>query len=33
MLAELREENKTLAASLREARNVCEEHRTSPRPA
>jgi DNA-binding ferritin-like protein len=27
MLAELREDNKTLAASLREARNVCEEHR------
>ena len=27
MLAELREDNKTLAARLREARNVCEEHR------
>jgi starvation-inducible DNA-binding protein len=27
MLAELREDNKTLVASLREARNVCEEHR------
>jgi starvation-inducible DNA-binding protein len=27
MLAELREDNKTLAASLREAHNVCEEHR------
>jgi len=27
MLAELREDNKTLAARLREAHNVCEEHR------
>jgi starvation-inducible DNA-binding protein len=27
MLAELREDNKVLAASLREAHNVCEEHR------
>jgi starvation-inducible DNA-binding protein len=27
MLAELREDNKTLAASLREAHNLCEEHR------
>jgi starvation-inducible DNA-binding protein len=27
MLAELREDNKTLAASLRETHNVCEEHR------
>jgi starvation-inducible DNA-binding protein len=27
MLAELREDNKTLAGSLREAHNVCEEHR------
>ena len=27
MLAELREDNKTLAANLREAHNVCEEHR------
>jgi len=27
MLAELREDNKTLAAHLREAHNVCEEHR------
>jgi starvation-inducible DNA-binding protein len=27
MLAELREDNKSLAASLREAHNVCEEHR------
>jgi starvation-inducible DNA-binding protein len=27
MLAELREDNKTLAASLREAHEVCEEHR------
>jgi starvation-inducible DNA-binding protein len=27
MLAELREDNKTLAAALREAHNVCEEHR------
>jgi starvation-inducible DNA-binding protein len=27
MLAELREENKSLAAMLREAHNVCEEHR------
>ena len=27
MLAELRDDNKTLAASLREAHNVCEEHR------
>jgi starvation-inducible DNA-binding protein len=27
MLAELREDNKTLAASLREAHNVCDEHR------
>src|SRR3954463_3227294 len=27
MLAELREDNKNLAASLREAHNVCEEHR------
>jgi starvation-inducible DNA-binding protein len=27
MLAELREDNKALAASLREAHNVCEEHR------
>jgi starvation-inducible DNA-binding protein len=26
MLAELREDNKTLAASLRQAHNVCEEH-------
>jgi starvation-inducible DNA-binding protein len=26
MLAELREDNKTLAASLREAHNVCDEH-------
>jgi starvation-inducible DNA-binding protein len=27
MLAELREDNKTLTASLREAHNVCAEHR------
>jgi starvation-inducible DNA-binding protein len=27
MLAELREDNKTLAATLREAHNVCDEHR------
>ena len=27
MLAELREDNKTLAGALREAHNVCEEHR------
>lgn len=27
MLAELREDNQTLAASLRETHNVCEEHR------
>src|SRR5664279_4585797 len=27
MLAELREDNKTLAAHLREAHNVCDEHR------
>jgi starvation-inducible DNA-binding protein len=27
MLAELRDDNKTLAGSLREAHNVCEEHR------
>jgi starvation-inducible DNA-binding protein len=27
MLAELREDNKNLAASLREAHNVCEEHK------
>jgi starvation-inducible DNA-binding protein len=27
MLAELREDNKTLAAGLREAHNVCDEHR------
>jgi starvation-inducible DNA-binding protein len=27
MLAELREDNKTLAAELREAHNVCDEHR------
>jgi starvation-inducible DNA-binding protein len=27
MLAELRDDNKALAASLREAHNVCEEHR------
>jgi starvation-inducible DNA-binding protein len=27
MLAELRQDNKTLAGSLREAHNVCEEHR------
>ena len=27
MLAELRQDNKTLAVSLREAHNVCEEHR------
>ncbi len=27
MLAELREDNKTLAASLREAHDVCDEHR------
>src|SRR5205807_1627434 len=27
MLAELREDNETLAARLREAHNVCEEHR------
>jgi starvation-inducible DNA-binding protein len=27
MLAELREDNKALAAALREAHNVCEEHR------
>jgi len=27
MLAELREDNKTMAARLREAHNVCEEHR------
>jgi starvation-inducible DNA-binding protein len=27
MLAELREDNKTLAANLREAHNVCDEHR------
>jgi starvation-inducible DNA-binding protein len=27
MLAELREDNKTLAARLREVHNVCEEHR------
>lgn len=27
MLTELREDNKTLAARLREAHNVCEEHR------
>jgi starvation-inducible DNA-binding protein len=27
MLAELREDNKTLAARLREAHNVCEDHR------
>ncbi len=27
MLAELREDNKTLAARMREAHNVCEEHR------
>src|SRR5881227_2621844 len=27
MLAELREDNKALAARLREAHNVCEEHR------
>jgi starvation-inducible DNA-binding protein len=27
MLAELREDNKTLASRLREAHNVCEEHR------
>jgi starvation-inducible DNA-binding protein len=27
MLAELREDNQSLAASLREAHNVCDEHR------
>ncbi len=27
MLAELREDNKTLAARLREAHDVCDEHR------
>jgi starvation-inducible DNA-binding protein len=27
MLAELRDDNKTLAASLREAHNVCDEYR------
>ncbi len=27
MLAELREDNKTLTGNLREAHNVCEEHR------
>jgi starvation-inducible DNA-binding protein len=27
MLAELREDNKVLAAALREAHNVCDEHR------
>jgi len=27
MLAELRDDNKALAARLREAHNVCEEHR------
>jgi starvation-inducible DNA-binding protein len=27
MLAELREDNKSLAERLREAHNVCEEHR------
>jgi starvation-inducible DNA-binding protein len=27
MLAELREDNKTLATSLREVHNVCDEHR------
>ena len=27
MLAELREDNQTLAARLREAHNVCDEHR------
>jgi starvation-inducible DNA-binding protein len=27
MLAELREDNKTLVASLRQAHNVCDEHR------
>ena len=27
MLAEVREDNKALAAGLREAHNVCEEHR------
>jgi starvation-inducible DNA-binding protein len=27
MLAEVREDNKELAARLREAHNVCEEHR------
>jgi starvation-inducible DNA-binding protein len=27
MLAELREDNKTLAARLREAHNVCDKHR------
>ena len=27
MLAEVREDNQTLAARLREAHNVCEEHR------
>jgi starvation-inducible DNA-binding protein len=27
MLAELREDNRMLAAHLREAHNVCEEHR------
>ena len=32
MLAELREDNKTLAARLREAHDVCEEHRDSPLP-
>jgi starvation-inducible DNA-binding protein len=30
MLAELREDNTTLTARLREAHNVCDEHRTSP---
>ena len=33
MLVELREDSNTLAARLREAHNVCEEHETSPVPA
>ena len=30
MLAELREDNQTLAARLREAHDLCEEHRDIP---
>jgi starvation-inducible DNA-binding protein len=33
MLAELRDDNKELAARLREVHNVCEEHRDTPPPA